>query len=410
MKGICVRSEINPLKKVLLHRPGKELLNLTPDTLGELLFDDIPFLKVAQEEHDAFAQILRDNGTEVVYLEDLMTDVLSLNPKLVEPFLRQWLFEGNIKTRRWQDKCLEYLTANFKGKALVEKTMEGITLKEMGDAARAYSLQDLVAPPDDLVVHPMPNLYFTRDPFASVGTGVFLHKMYSVTRCRETIYADYIFKYHPDFEGLVKRYYDRDLHANIEGGDVLNLTEDTLAIGISQRTSPDAIEAAARNLFTDPEAKIRTVLAFDIPKSRAFMHLDTVFTQIDVDKYTVHPAILGPLTVYEITPGQDDPADLHIKRVDSDLKHILEQYTHVDDVQLIFCGGDDLIAAAREQWNDGSNTLCIAPGKIVVYQRNDVSNAILRDNGLTVLEMPSAELSRGRGGPRCMSMPLIRAE
>ena len=410
MKGICVRSEINPLKKVLLHRPGRELLNLTPDTLGELLFDDIPFLKVAQEEHDAFAQILRDNGTEVVYLEDLMTDVLSLNPKLVEPFLRQWLFEGNIKTRRWQDKCLEYLTANFKGKALVEKTMEGITLKEMGDAARAYSLQDLVAPPDDLVVHPMPNLYFTRDPFASVGTGVFLHKMYSVTRCRETIYADYIFKYHPDFEGLVKRYYDRDLHANIEGGDVLNLTEDTLAIGISQRTSPDAIEAAARNLFTDPEAKIRTVLAFDIPKSRAFMHLDTVFTQIDVNKYTVHPAILGPLTVYEITPGQDDPADLHIKRVDSDLKHILEQYTHVDDVQLIFCGGDDLIAAAREQWNDGSNTLCIAPGKIVVYQRNDVSNAILRDAGLTVLEMPSAELSRGRGGPRCMSMPLIRAE
>ena len=410
MKGINVRSEINPLKKVLLHRPGKELLNLTPDTLGELLFDDIPFLKVAQEEHDAFAQILRDNGTEVVYLEDLMTDVLSLNPKLVEPFLRQWLFEGNIKTRRWQDKCLEYLTSHFQGKALVEKTMEGITLKEMGDAARAYSLQDLVAPPDDLVVHPMPNLYFTRDPFASVGTGVFLHKMYSITRCRETIYADYIFKYHPDFEGMVTRYYDRDLHANIEGGDVLNLTEDTLAIGISQRTCPDAIEAAARNLFTDPEAKIRTVLAFDIPKSRAFMHLDTVFTQIDVDKYTVHPAILGPLTVYEITPGQDDPADLHIKRVDSDLKHILEQYTHVDDVQLIFCGGDDLIAAAREQWNDGSNTLCIAPGKIVVYQRNDVSNAILRDAGLTVLEMPSAELSRGRGGPRCMSMPLIRAE
>ena len=410
MKGICVRSEINPLKKVLLHRPGRELLNLTPDTLTELLFDDIPFLRVAQEEHDAFAQILRDNGTEVVYLEDLMTDVLSLNPKLVEPFLRQWLYEGNIKTRRWQDKCLDYLTSHFKGKALVEKTMEGITLREMGDAARAYSLQDLVAPPDDLVVHPMPNLYFTRDPFASVGTGVFLHKMYSVTRCRETIYADYIFKYHPDFEGMVTRYYDRDLHANIEGGDVLNLTEDTLAIGISQRTCPDAIESAARNLFSDPESKIRTVLAFDIPKSRAFMHLDTVFTQIDVNKYTVHPAILGPLTVYEITPGKDDPADLRIKRVDSDLKHVLEKYTRVDNVDLIFCGGDDLIAAAREQWNDGSNTLCIAPGKIVVYQRNDVSNAILRDAGLTVLEMPSAELSRGRGGPRCMSMPLIRAE
>ena len=409
MKGICVRSEIKPLKKVLLHRPGRELLHLTPDRLPELLFDDIPFLKVAQQEHDTFAQILRSKGTEVVYLEDLMAEVLKLHPEQTKPFLYQWLSEGNIKTRRWQDKLYEYLIGNFEGKALVEKTMEGITLKEMGGAS-AYSLQDLIAPADDLIVDPMPNLYFTRDPFASVGTGVFLHKMRFPTRCRETIYADYIFRFHPDFEGLVKRYYDRDGHANIEGGDVLNLTEDTLAIGISQRTSPDAIEEASRNLFADPEAKIRTVLAFDIPSCRAFMHLDTVFTQIDYDKYTIHPAILGPLTVYEITPGVSDPTDLHIRRIDSKLEDILEKYTRTDHVKLINCGGDDLIASAREQWNDGSNTLCIAPGKIVVYERNDVTNAILRDEGIQVLEMPSAELSRGRGGPRCMSMPIIRAE
>ncbi len=409
MKGICVRSEIKPLKKVLLHRPGKELLNLTPDRLPELLFDDIPFLKVAQQEHDAFAQILRDNGVEVVYLEDLMTEVLKLHPEVLKPFLYQWLLEGNIKTRKWQDKLYDHLISNFSGKDLVEKTMEGITMREMGNVS-AYSLQDMIAPPDDLVVDPMPNLYFTRDPFASVGTGVTLHKMCFPTRCRETIYADYIFRYHPDFEGLVTRYCDRDGLRNIEGGDVLNLTEDTLAIGISQRTSPDGIEEVARNMFKDPTAKIRTILAFDIPRCRAFMHLDTVFTQIDVNKYTIHPAIIGPLTVYEITPGKDDPTDLCIKRVDSDLKTILEKYTHVDNVELINCGGDDLIAAAREQWNDGSNTLCIAPGKIVVYQRNDVTNAILRDRGIHVLEMPSAELSRGRGGPRCMSMPLIRAE
>ena len=340
MKGICVRSEIKPLKKVLLHRPGRELLHLTPDRLPELLFDDIPFLKVAQQEHDAFAQILRSNGAEVVYLEDLMAEVLKLHPEQTKPFLYQWLSEGNIKTRRWQDKLYEYLIGNFEGKALVEKTMEGITLKEMGGAS-AYSLQDLIAPADDLIVDPMPNLYFTRDPFASVGTGVFLHKMRFPTRCRETIYADYIFRFHPDFEGLVKRYYDRDGHANIEGGDVLNLTEDTLAIGISQRTSPDAIEEASRNLFADPEAKIRTVLAFDIPSCRAFMHLDTVFTQIDYDKYTIHPAILGPLTVYEITPGVSDPTDLHIRRIDSKLEDILAKYTRTDHVQLINCGGDD---------------------------------------------------------------------
>lgn len=409
MKGICVRNEIGPLKKVMLHRPGKELLHLTPNRLPELLFDDIPFLKIAQREHDAFAAVLRENGAEVIYLEDLMTQVLELHPELVKPFLYQWLTEGDIRTAKWQDKLYHFMIERYQGKALVEKTMEGIAMQELGNVS-AQSLQDRIAPMDDLLVDPMPNLYFTRDPFASVGTGALLHKMYYPTRCRETIYAEYIFRYHPDFAGQVKLYYDRGLHASIEGGDVLNLTADTLAIGISQRTSPDGIEIAARNLFRDPACRIRTVLAFDIPSCRAFMHLDTVFTQIDVDKYTVHPAILGPLTVYEITPDPKDADELRIRRIDADLERILEQYTHVDKVELIPCGGGDPIAAAREQWNDGSNTLCIAPGKIVVYERNDVTNAILRDKGIQVLEIPSSELSRGRGGPRCMSMPLIRGE
>ena len=408
MKGICVRNEIQPLKKVLLHRPGRELLKLTPKRLGELLFDDIPFLKVAQREHDAFAALLRENGVEVVYLEDLMTEVLAMRPELIRPFLLQWLSEGDIRTGLWREKLCDYLLENYSGKALVEKTMEGIALKEIGDAS-AYSLQDRIAPADDIIVDPMPNLYFTRDPFASVGTGVLLNRMRYPTRRRETIYADYIFRYHPDFAG-VRRYYDRTDHASIEGGDVLNLTADTIAVGISQRTSPDGIESAARRLFSDPEASVRTVLAFDIPSSRAFMHLDTVFTQIDTAKYIVHPAIIGPLTVYEITPGDGGAEDLHIERVDAKLETILEKYTHAEHVQLIHCGGDDMIAAAREQWNDGSNTLAIAPGKVIVYERNDVTNPILRESGSEILEMPSAELSRGRGGPRCMSMPLIRDE
>ena len=409
MKGICVRSEIQPLKKVLLHRPGRELLNLIPDRLPELLFDDIPYLKVARQEHDAFAQILRDNGVEVVYLEDLMTQVLTLHPELIDTCLHQWLTEGDVKTGKWQDKLTDYMRANFEGKALVEKTMEGITMREMGNVS-AYSLQDRIAPPDDLIIDPMPNLYFTRDPFCSVGTGIFLNRMRYPIRRRETIYADYIFKYHPDFQGRVARYYDRYFHASLEGGDVLNLTEDTLAIGISQRTSPDGIEAAARNLFRDPESKIRRVLAFDIPRCRAFMHLDTVFTQIDRDKFTIHPAILGPLTVYELTPGPADKGGLSIRQIDTELASILAEALGVDKVELILCGGGDLIAAAREQWNDGSNTLCIAPGKIVVYERNDITNKILKDKGIQVLEIPSAELSRGRGGPRCMSMPLVRDE
>lgn len=408
MNSINVKSEIAPLKKVLLHRPGRELLRLTPKRLGELLFDDIPFLKVAQREHDAFADILRRNGVEVVYLEDLMTEVLAAQPELVRPFLYRWLTEGNIRTGRWQDRLCDYLLANYSGKALVEKTIEGITLKEMGGAS-ATSLQDRIAPADDLIVDPMPNLYFARDPFAAVGNGVFLNRMRFPTRRRETIYAEYIFNYHPEYKD-VPRYCERDSFAGIEGGDVLNLRPDTIAIGISERTSPDGIEGVARRLFSDPAAEVRTVLAFDIPHTRAFMHLDTVFTQLDRDKYLVHPAILGPLTVYEIRPGEKDPADLHIERIDDRLERILEKYTRTERVQLIHCGGEDMIASAREQWNDGSNTLAIAPGKVVVYERNDVTNPILRDHGIEILEMPSAELSRGRGGPRCMSMPLIRAD
>ena len=407
MKGICVRSEIKPLKKVLLHRPGRELLHLTPDRLPELLFDDIPFLKVAQQEHDAFAQILRSNGTEVVYLEDLMAEVLKLHPEQTKPFLYQWLSEGNIKTRRWQDKLYEYLIGNFEGKALVEKTMEGITLKEMGGAS-AYSLQDLIAPADDLIVDPMPNLYFTRDPFAVVGEGVNLNRMYSVTRNRETLYGKYVFKYHPDYKD-VSLYFRRDCQFHTEGGDVLNINEKTLAVGISQRTQAAAIDVMAQNIFWNSDSKVERILAFDIPVSRAFMHLDTVFTQIDVDKFTIHPAIMGTLRVYELTAGKN-PGDVNIRLIEDTLEHVLEDATGVDQVKLIPCGGGDPIAASREQWNDGSNTLCVEPGKICVYARNTVTNDVLYKEGLDLLVVPSAELSRGRGGPRCMSMPFWRED
>ena len=408
MKGISVRSEVAPLKKVLLHRPGRELLNLTPASMERLLFDDIPFLKVAQEEHDAFAQLLRDNGVEVVYLEDLMTDVLRLHPELKEQFLMQWLEEGGIHTEKWQQKLLSYLTENFEGKELILKTMEGINLKECYDVERNHSLVDMASFEQKLIVDPMPNLYFTRDPFGSIGSGISLNKMRFPTRNRETIYADYIFKYHPDYTGT-PLYTKRTAFFNIEGGDILNLNDKVLAVGVSQRTSPEALEALSINLFADPDCTIRTVLAFAIPSSRAFMHLDTVFTAIDYNKYTVHPEIVGPLQVFEITPGTNGHR-LNVREVDATLHDVLCKYTEVDDVDLITCGGDDMIAAQREQWNDGSNTLCIRPGTIAVYERNEVTNDFLYKQGLDLKVVPSAELSRGRGGPRCMSMPAWRED
>ena len=402
MSGVNVKSEIKPLKKVLLHRPGKELLNLTPNTLEELLFDDIPFLKVAQEEHDAFAQALRDNGVEVFYLEDLMAEVLEANPELREQFLKQWIEEAGIRTDRYQKIIFDYMQENYPdAKDFVLKTMEGINLTEL-HTDKQNSLVDLVSEASKMVVAPMPNLYFTRDNFAMIGNGVSINRMYSVTRNRETIYGEYIFKHHPDFKD-VPQYYSRYNTFHIEGGDILNLNEHVLAVGISQRTEPDAIDQLAKNIF-ESDSPIDTILAFNIPNSRAFMHLDTVFTQIDVDKFTIHPGIMGPLTVFEITAEGDG---IKVKEMSGKLEDILEKYVG-NPVELIPCGGGDRIAAEREQWNDGSNTLCIAPGKIVVYERNDVTNALLKEKGLKVLEMPSAELSRGRGGPRCMSMPAWR--
>ena len=407
--AINVTSEIKRLKKVLVHRPGKELLNLTPDSLQRLLFDDIPYLPVAQEEHDEFVRILKDNGVELVYLEDLMSEVLDLYPEVRERFITQFIFEAGIRTPKYRGLVYDYLTSIKSNRLLVLKTMEGIINDEVikSRAKKGKSLVDSIEEDTSFVVDPMPNLYFTRDPFASIGTGISLNRMYSVTRNRETIYAEYIFEYHPDYKGKVDKYFDRYNEFHIEGGDILNLNDKVLAVGISQRTQADAIEELARSIFKDPNAKIETRLAFKIPESRAVMHLDTVFTQIDVDKFTFHPGIMGTLQVFEIK--DDKEGGLDVKEKNSTLEKILEEYLE-REITLIPCAGGDKIGAEREQWNDGSNTLCIAPGVVIVYDRNDVTNELLRDNGIKVLEMHSAELSRGRGGPRCMSMPLIRED
>lgn len=406
---INVKSEIKPLKKVLLHRPGRELLNLTPDTLEKLLFDDIPYLTVAQEEHDQFARILKDNGVEVVYLEDLMTETLDLNPDVRDSFIKQFIYEAGVRTPKYRSLVYEFLTSIESNRKLVLKTMEGINIKEivLEKAKRGKSLVDMIEPDSQFIVDPMPNLYFTRDNFASIGNGITLNRMYSETRNRETIYAEYIFNYHPDYKDVPK-YFDRYNEYNIEGGDVLNLSDKVLGIGISQRTSANAIEILARNIFNDSDASIETILAFNIPESRAFMHLDTVFTQIDYDKFTYHPGIMSSLKVFEIKKGEKED-EINVKSRSGSLEKILEDYLG-RDIILIPCAGGDMVSAEREQWNDGSNTLAIAPGVVVVYDRNSVTNEVLRRFGIKVIEMRSAELSRGRGGPRCMSMPLIRED
>ena len=403
---IHVFSEIGKLKKVMLHRPGKELENLMPDHLERLLFDDIPFLEDAQKEHDAFADALRKEGIEVLYLEKLTAESLT-SPEIRNEFIEEYLNEANIRGAQTKVAIRDILHGIEDNLELVEKTMAGFQKAELPEIPEeAKGLTDLVESDYPFAIDPMPNLYFTRDPFATIGNAVSLNHMYSDTRNRETLYGKYIFKHHPVYGGNVELVYNREETTRIEGGDELVLSKDVLAVGISQRTDAASIEKLLVNIFKK-NVGFKKVIAFEFANNRKFMHLDTVFTMVDYDKFTIHPEIEGDLRVYSVTYENEK---LHITEEKGDLAELLAKNLGIDKVHLIRCGGGNTVAAAREQWNDGSNTLTIAPGVVVVYDRNVVTNKILEEYGLRLIKIRGSELVRGRGGPRCMSMPFEREE
>ena len=401
--GIHNTSEIGRLRRVLLHRPGGELENLMPEYLERLLFDDIPYLKEAQDEHDAFADCLRQSGVEVVYLTDLVLQSIT-DRSVRDELIRQFTAEAGIEDPRLRDTVAEHLSA-MPDREMVQTMMAGIRRQDL--RAAGGRLGDYLAAAGDgypFAVDPMPNLYFTRDPFATIGTGVSIHKMHTPTRNRETLFGKFIFKHDPAYRNT-PRWYDRGETTSLEGGDILILSPSVLAVGISQRTQEDSIDQLAETVLSQSKT-FRKVLAFNIPKSRSFMHLDTVFTMVDRDKFTVHPNILSQITVFVME--LDENRKMTIRQEDGRLEDILREHLELDRVTLIPCGQGSEIDAAREQWSDGSNTLAIAPGEVVVYSRNYVTNRSLEEAGIKVHTIPSAELSRGRGGPRCMSMPLWR--
>lgn len=406
---IHITSEIGRLKTVILHRPGEELENLIPDYLTDLLFDDIPYLQQAQAEHDAFAQALRDRGVEVLYLEELVTEALS-SEQLRQQFVDEMLACSKQDSRQVSDSLRQFLL-QLPTADMVRKIMAGVRKDEISLPPEHQQLHDMVEKDHyPFYLDPMPNLYFTRDPAAAIGDGLTINKMHWPARRRESLFMRYIIDHHPHFAGKnVPVWYDRKENFSIEGGDELVLSSDTMAIGISERTSAEAIEKMATKLFAGSDFK--KVIAMEIPKSHAFMHLDTVFTMIDHDKFTIHPEIRdngGQINCFilEKVEGQPFP---RITR-ETDLEHVLRVALNLPQVTLIECGGGDPIAAAREQWNDGSNTLAIAPGVVVTYDRNYVTNQKLRDAGVEVIEVKGSELGRGRGGPRCMSMPIVRED
>lgn len=402
---IHVTSEIGKLKTVMLHRPGREIENITPDSMYRLLFDDIPYLPLAQEEHDYFAQTLRDNGVEVLYFEKLAAEALA-DQSVKEEFVDRMIAESGYAAGLIHDALKEYLLA-MDTQDMVNKIFEGVRREEID--LPHMTLQQAAEDVDwPFLMDPMPNAYFTRDPQASIGDGISINRMTFPARQRESLFTEYIIKHHPRFAGKVNVWRDRNHDTHIEGGDELVLSDHVFAIGISQRTTADAIEDIAKNLFKN--SNYDTVIAIKIPHNHAMMHLDTVFTMIDYDKFTVHPAILdenGQVDNWVLHPGKD--GDITMEH-HTDIKEVLKKALNKDDIDLIPTGNGDPIIAAREQWNDGSNTLAIAPGEVVTYNRNYVSNDLLRKHGILVHEVRSSELSRGRGGPRCMSCPIVRED
>lgn len=396
---INVHSEVGRLKTVMLHRPGKELENLMPDYLEELLFDDIPFLEDAQAEHDQFATILRDNGVEVVYLIDLVAEAIDAS-ETKSDFIETWLNEANIHSLAIRELISDFLHNLEDTKSLVAKTIEGFKRSEI--------LTDLTGEEDPagaFYVNPMPNLYFTRDPFATIGHGVSLNRMYAKTRQRETIYGRYIFTHHLEYGNKKTPIHPALAYEEwIEGGDILVISEEVMMIGVSQRTQLVGIERLARYLFDTTDFK--QIITMDIDKTRKFMHLDTVFTMVDYDKFVIHPEIEVDLKV-SILEQQATGELTHVVQHEL-LDQVLAKALKVPNVTLIRGGDGDAVVAAREQWNDGANTLAIAPGEIIVYHRNVTTNRQLMEAGVKLHLVRGSELVRGRGGPRCMSMPLKR--
>jgi arginine deiminase len=402
-EALSVSSEIGRLRTVMVHRPGLEIARITPDNKEALLFDDLLWLERAQEEHDRFVDMMRDRDVEVLYFEELLAAILE------RPDVRGELIADVVTPAQCGPRVAERLGAALMEaptQKVVDVLIGGLLEVELAQWGVDHLYADLVADRFHYVLRPLPNLLFMRDNAAWVNDGLSLNVLATPARARESRYMRAVYRHHPRFaDERFPVWFGKEpgdvYPASIEGGDVLVLAPDTVMIGLGERTTPAAAEILARRLFAG--GVVQQVVIVHLHHDRSVMHLDTVFTMVDEAKFNVFPGLLDSIDVHVLSPQGSGLRVEHPHDLVSALRHVFGR----NDLVMIPTGGD-AIGRLREQWDDGNNTLALAPGVVVAYQRNQETNRRLREHGVEVLELDSSELCRGRGGSRCMTQPLLR--
>jgi arginine deiminase len=413
MSGFYVGSEVGHLRKVLVHRPGLSLQRLTPSNASDLLFDDVLWVRKAGEQHDEFVALMRDREIEVLELQDLLAETLEHSIQAREEIIDSVVHELTVGVGMADE--LRHYFMEMASRRLARHLIGGLATTEIPDFDLSRSLTGQMYTSKDFVLPPLPNSLFTRDSSCWIYGGVSLNPMYSKVRQLEVVNVGAIYRYHPSFEeahfecwfppGGRRTGFDLDDfgYSSLEGGDVMPIGNGTVLVGCSERTTPVMAEQLAKSLFSKGAAE--RVIACQMTKDRAHMHLDTVFTFLDRDAVTVYPTVVEQIVAFSLRPG-DREGTIEVTR-EPDFLGAVKDALGVRELRVVTTGGDEY-QAEREQWDDGNNVVALEPGVVVGYSKNEYTNRKLRNAGIEVLEIDGSELGRGRGGGHCMTCPLLR--